>query len=113
MLTSPSLENLFGRLDILKLVKSVSQKDDATALLELLCEVDGIQLPVLVGEDLVRRVFEPSKIEDAEELATLFFVETRRAQMCQKLVRVDGALGVPFLGYPLGKNLAGQLGRRR
>lgn len=93
----------------MKFVEAISQKNDAPALLKLLCKVDDIKLPILVGEDLVGCVFESSKIEDTEELPSLLIVKLGRAEMREELVGVDRALVVPILGNLPRKNLSGQL----
>lgn len=82
MLTTPSLKDILGGLDILELVQAVPQENDASALLELLCKVDDIQLPILSGKDLVSSIFQPPQVENAEELAALFFIKLGGAEVC-------------------------------
>lgn len=110
MLASPSLEHLLGRLDRLEFVQAISKKDDASALLKLFGEVDGVELPILSGKNFVGGILQSPKVENTKKLTALFLVEVWRAQMGEKLISIDGSFGVPVLGDFLGEDFACQFG---
>jgi hypothetical protein len=89
---TPPPENLFGGFDILELVQTVPQEDDAPTLLKFLGKVAHVQFPIFAAKDLIGSIFQPSEIENAEELAALLVIEFGRAEVSEVLVGVDGGL---------------------
>lgn len=113
MLFLPLLLDSLRGLDRLELVQSIPQHDQAPALLVFLGKVQDVDLPILLGEYLVRSVFQSPKIEHAEELPALQVIEIWRAVMGEELVGVHRPNSVAVLGDFLRKTLAGQITRWR
>lgn len=112
MLLLPLLPDSFGRLDRLELVESVSQHDQASTLLVFLCEVEDVDLPVLLREYLVGSVLQPPEVEHAEELPALQVIEVWRAVMGEELVSVHRPNSIAVLRNFFRETLAGQITRR-